>query len=727
MVNYCGVNASAKSVANETMKKVTKYLVDSQRGDGGWNQWGDSGSRNSDAISTSLSVWGLKLYGMNSTGVVSKTEIESAIKNGSAWLIENQQGDGHWANPLESPWWNDYGRRSEATAYALIALNESKHMDELSFDSLDNTNTSIAKGVGYLIRTYRHHGSWGYTASTQASLHALTILQATSTVDTIVTVDIDGVVTKTIAVNGTYPRVEVYLNETEIGQVDNSGIQDPLAPAKKRIHTVNVTRTDDAGRVIVSVENDQLVPINELVRGVDVKGHKILSSQDGIMSREIKGTQGSTTTMILTSLDEVMGGGGGGSSGTITVEPELPSDAVEDKIYLLNVTIENNNDTALISPIVNVPLGGMVFNDTEPDNTTYAVSINQSAYTIEGIVDHKYNDTTNTLEIFPEEIPPNGTTTVYFNATLPAGNVKFETRVTPMYNELKTFIGNTTKYVKGYGNVTVNVYNESGRMDATVELGAETTTTAGTLIKEVEGTYSLNVTKSGYMPVNASIVIARDDEKNVTVKLYDITQLDVPEVIFTEGDIDVLNTTAAMTVNVTDTPNATIKAARDFTMNITSGGKTILAVRVPEYTRGSLSAPLDENIGVTNETGYTIDHPIDNDTMYITVEGSVDVVVKFEGRKLGDLYKDDEIGLLDAVAILRYSIEKDPDYSIPPDQRWIETTDLWGVYKAYGDVYKDDEIGLLDAVAILRYSIEKDPDYSIPPDQRWIETRDLWG
>jgi len=31
-----------------------------------------------------------------------------------------------------------------------------------------------------------------------------------------------------------------------------------------------------------------------------------------------------------------------------------------------------------------------------------------------------------------------------------------------MYNELMTFVGSTTKYVKGYGNVTVNVYNESG-------------------------------------------------------------------------------------------------------------------------------------------------------------------------------------------------------------------------------------------------------------------------
>ena len=667
MVNYCGVNASAKSVANETMEKVTKYLVDSQREDGGWNQWGgtdDTDSRASDAISTSLSVWGLKLYGMNSTDV-NKAEIENAIKNGSTWLLENQQGDGHWANPLESPWWNNYGRRSEATAYALIALNESKHMeDDLSFESLNNTNASVANGVGYLIRTYRHHGSWGYTASTQASLHALTILQATSAVDTIVTIEIDGVVTKTIAVNGTYPRVEVYLNETEIGQVNNRGEQDP-AFTKKKIHTVNVTRTDVTGRVIVSVENDQLVPVDELVLG-DVAGHKILSSQDGIMSREIKGTKGSTTTMILTSLDEVMGGGGGGSSGTITVEPELPTDAVEGETYLLNVTIKNNNDTALISPIVNVPLGGMVFNDTEPDNTTYE-SISGSD---KNVTTHEYDATNNTLEIFPEEIPPNGTTTVYFNATLPAGNVKFETRVTPMYNELKTFIGNTSKYVKGYGNVTVNVYNESGMTDAIVELGAETSTTAGTQIKEVEGTYSLNVTKSGYMPVNASIVIARGDEKNVTVKLYNITQLDVPEVIFTEGDIDVLNTTAAMTVNDTVTPNAAIKAARDFTVNVTSGGKTILAVKVPSYERGSLSAPLDENINVTNATGYTVD----NETMYITVEGSKDVVVKFEGRKLGnatsvgDTVYPKPVNPNDAVAILQYSVSKHTGY----------TTDLWG-------------------------------------------------
>jgi len=720
MVNYCGVNASAKSVANETMKKVTKYLVDSQREDGGWNQWGDNGSRKSDAISTALSVWGLKLYGMPSDNV-SKTEIENAIANGSAWLIENQQGDGHWANPLESPWWNDYGRRSEATAYALIALNESKSMANLNFESLNSTNESVARGVGYLISTYRHHGSWGYTASTQAALHALTILQATSTVNTNVTIDIDGVVTKTVPVNGTCPRVEVSLNDTEIGWVNNNGTQDPDF-AKKRIHTVNITRTDDNGTVIVSVENDQLVPESELATG-DVSGHRILSlSGDGInaMSRGIKGAEGkrsSRTTMILTSLDEVMGDGG--SSGTITVEPELPDGAVEGEMYLLNVTIRNNNDSALLSPIVKVPLGSMNFTDTEPDNETYA----DSGLGKE-VIEHEYDATNNTLLIFPEEIPPDGAITVYFNATLPSGNLTFEAQVTPMYNELMTFVGSTTKYVKGYGNVTVNVYNESGLTvtDATVKIGADTTT-AGAEIKKIEGSYSLNITKEGYVPVNATIKIERDDKKNVTVKLYREADLAVPQVIFSEGDLDTLNTTAAMTVNETVTPNAAIKAARDFTMNITSGGKTILAVKVPEYTRGSLSAPLDENIVVTNATSYEID----NGTMYIDVDGSKDVQVKFEGRKLGDVYKDDEIGLLDAVAILRYSIEKDPDYSIPPDQRWIETTDLWGIYKAYGDVYKDDEIGLLDAVAILRYSIEKDPDYSIPPDQRWIETTDLWG
>jgi len=700
MVNYCGVNASAKSVANETMKKVTKYLVDSQREDGGWNQWGDNGSRESDAISTALSVWGLKLYGMPGDNV-SKTEIENAIANGSAWLIENQKPDGHWANPLESPWWNDYGRRSEATAYALIALNESKSMANLNFESLNNTNGSVARGVGYLISTYRHHGSWGYTASTQAALHALAILQATSTVNTNVTIDIDGVVTKTVPVNETCPRVEVYLNDTEIGWVNNNGTQDP-GFAKKRIHTVNVTRTDDNGTVIVSVENDQLVPESELATG-DVSGHRILSlSGDGInaMSRGIKGAEGkrsSRTTMILTSLDEVMGDGG--SSGTITVEPELPDGAVEGEMYLLNVTIRNNNDSALLSPIVKVPLGSMNFNDTEPDNETYADSGSGKE-----VIDHEYDATNNTLLIFPEEIPPDGAIIVYFNATLPSGDLTFEAQVTPMYNELMTFVGSTTKYVKGYGNVTVNVYNESGLTvtDATVKIGADTTT-AGAEIKKIEGSYSLNITKEGYVPVNATIKIERDDKKNVTVKLYREADLTVPQVIFSEGDLDTLNTTAAMIVNETVTPNAAIKAARDFTMNITSGGKTILAVKVPEYTRGSLSAPLDENIVVTNATSYRID----NGTMYIDVDGSKDVQVKFEGRKLGDVYKDNEVDITDAVAVLRYTLERDAN--IPENQRWIETTDLWKDYRrVYGEAYEDGAIDITDAVAVLRYTLERD-------------------
>ena len=98
--------------------------------------------------------------------------------------------------------------------------------------------------------------------------------------------------------------------------------------------------------------------------------------------------------------------------------------------------------------------------------------------------------------------------------------------------------------------------------------------------------------------------------------------------------------------------------------------------------------------------------------------------MKFEGRKLGDVYKDNEVDITDAVAVLRYTLERDAN--IPENQRWIETTDLWKDYRrVYGEAYEDGAIDITDAVAVLRYTLERDAN--IPGNQRWVETTDLWG
>jgi len=653
MLRYGELTESAKETANESMKKTTEYLLWAQNSSGGWGEiyWSDSGYTRhpDDAMSTALAVWALKLYGTNSTNV-SRDAIERAIDKGMKWLMENQKPEGFW-EVGSSYYWDNYGLRSETTSLALLALNESQSIGNLNFTSYGNDNETMMKGINYLISTYRQKGSWGYTRATQSAIYALTKLQPAVTSDANVSVSVDRILIGTYRVNESNPRISIELNET----VKNSVMNNVTLPAggKRYWHTVSIFYESGSGSVIVSVANEQFVAEDEVVG--EIVGQTIMGSGE----RNKGSTERSSTKVLMTNLDEIKSE----SAGEVEIDIRTPD--VEGS-GVVEVEIRNNNDTVLLSPIVEIPLTGMSFSDVYPQNQTWA---SNSIYPIP----HEYDATNKTLRVFPDEVPAKGSIVVKFNATVYSGENTFQARVTPMYNELMSFSGSVTKYIKGYGNVTVKVYNETGEIDANVTIG-NYEGRSGETIKLVEGSYSLRVEKEGYLPVILSLAVEKGEVKNFTVRLYREAELNVPRAVFTEGDIHALNMALAITVNETVKPNATTKTARNFEVSLIGTGKTLISVRVPEYTRGSLSAPLDENIVVTNATSYRIE----NGMMFIEVDGSKVVQIRFEGRKLGDVYRDDKIGLRDAVAILRYSIESDPDYNISPDQRWPETADLWG-------------------------------------------------
>jgi outer membrane protein OmpA-like peptidoglycan-associated protein len=87
-------------------------------------------------------------------------------------LIDNQQGDGGWERYHRSYAFDSTGDRSEATAYALLALNAT---------GMDNTNATITAGANYLTGIYQEDGSWGkpqnlgYPLNTEANEAALFI------------------------------------------------------------------------------------------------------------------------------------------------------------------------------------------------------------------------------------------------------------------------------------------------------------------------------------------------------------------------------------------------------------------------------------------------------------------------------------------------------------------------------------------------------------------------
>ena len=696
------LNQSAMDVANQTMASVTKYLISVQNSDGGWNQWGDKDnpSRPSDAISTALAVWGLKLYGTPSAGV-NETQIENAINKGIEWLLSNyytkDSNKIYWKHPLQSPWWDNYGRQSEATAYALIAMNESRSMFLSNFTVLDSQNETVRKAINYLISVYRTHGSFGYTAATQAALHALTLLQVVPIQDTTLEIAIDGILTKSISVNSTSPMVVVKLNKTEIDQINSHGV---LQDSKRRIHTVVINKS--GGFVIVSIENEQTVARNEITWGVEYIGQRILK------------TGGSETTVIKTLDSEILVE----NQNTLTITPVIPDGIIEGNTYQFEVRINNTNSTVLLSPIVKIHLSGAKFNVTGAK--WYDSELGWLTFT-----DSNMNVIDNyTVELFPDQIPPNGYIRIVFSADVEenSANVTMDVSVTPMYAETQTFVKSSVKSVTGYGNVNLNVYDINGTMiDANVYVDNNI---ASTSIKAIEGLHTIRIKKSGYVPIEFSVNLARGDNVTYTVILAKPEELDTPRVIFAQAvNFTELENAISITTEISKKPNATVKAHRMFSMSVTGDGEKIIAVRVPKLERGSLWAWLNDSIRVeVNGQSVTPEEKLNGNesVLLIKVNGSANINISFEGRQLGAVDpSDNKISMKDIQAIARYILEK--DYNLEKLPQW--TSILWKK-PIYGAVDpSDDRITMKDIQAIARYILER--DYNLERLPQWTSV--LWG
>lgn len=671
------VNQSAMDVANQTMANVTKYLVSVQNSDGGWNQWGDKDAKSSDAISTALAVWGLKLYGTPSEDV-NETQIENAINRGIEWLLNNTHSVGadkvYWKHPLQSPWWDDYGRKSEATAYALIAMNESRSMflNSNNFTVLDSTNETVAKGVNYLVSVYRAHGSFGYTAATQAALHALTLLQVVPVEETTLDITIDGVVSKTVRVNSTSPIVKVELNTTEINQINSNG---ELQDSKRRIHTVEVSRTSGNAFVIVSVENEQTVARNEITWGKEYRGHRILQT-------------GEEGTIKINSLDSSILAE---TQNELTIAVNLPDDMVENNTYEFRIRIDNNNETAMISPIVKVELSGAKFN--ESGAKWYDSELGQFSFTQANM---NASSDGYTVEFFPDQIPPEGHIEIVFNADVEenSANVSVDVSVTPMYAETQTFIASATKSVTGYGYVNLRVFNVSGsQIDAIVTVDGSSSTTS---VKALEGRHRISVSKAGYVPVEFTVDLARGDNITYAVVLAEPEELETPRVLFAQvNSFTELENSMSVLSDVSITPNATVKAQRDFSLSVTGDGEKIIAVRMPKLERGSLWAWLNDSVSVdVGGQSVTPDEITigDEKVLLIKVGGSASVNVSFEGRMVGDIPGTPEgVDIADAMFIAQYDV----------GVRNFDTKAL-----VYGDIPGTPEgVDIADAMFVAQYDV----------------------
>lgn len=105
-------------------------LKDGQGPDGGWGPYVTS---QSEAFDTALALLALSRLALSSLsdaestgGVYSTVELREAIQRGRAYLIASQATDGSWLETTRPPGLESYAQRISTTAWALLALLDSR-------------------------------------------------------------------------------------------------------------------------------------------------------------------------------------------------------------------------------------------------------------------------------------------------------------------------------------------------------------------------------------------------------------------------------------------------------------------------------------------------------------------------------------------------------------------------------------------------------------------------
>lgn len=535
------MNATMYNRTNNSLQNATAYLLRKQMSNGGWNQsYGQA-----DAYSTSLALLGLIGSGNNSAPV------QQAVSNGTGWLIANQDNrTGSWSKYAGSQSWSYYGDLAETTAYAAVALNKSGNNSAAVINAAQN-------GLSYLVGVYQDKGSWGSTKSSQTAIYALTELQVPEDIDTNVTIVLKDVINRTIRLNKSNPaatisslpkpylirdRTWIQINRSELNAI---GIGN---------QTINIT-TNGSGKVLVGMESKQ-------------NAHK----------RE------AFAKVPWQYIDPI--------ADNFTLALSLPSGIKDGDSITANATITNkDNTTGLYVMVLEVPLSGNVtFPNTYPENTTY---YNNNGSKV--IVQHMYNASENKLYIYPgsdnesqPSVPAGGSRSFYFNVTmLGFGQQTIESKVVPMYNDTLMAIANITTTIKGFGNVTVNTIDVNG---SGITADVMVDSAIGRTARKLEGGYSLNVTKSGYIPVNTTVSIAPGSSKVYTAKL--VSSAVEPAAVFYE------TSTVALPASVSGT------ATRVYNFSVQSnGGKTAIVMQTP-VNHTFLSATVNgANVNARNESG----------------------------------------------------------------------------------------------------------------------------
>lgn len=623
----------------DNMRNATRYFIRTQNPEGSWSSGDD------EAMATALALWGLEAFAMTSDDV-SDEDIGGAEENAKAWLIDAQDSEGFWPVGSEGYYgWYDGGRKTEATAYAVLALNAT---------GIPADNETIQKGVGWLINQYEKGGGWGYTWASQVAIDALIHCQPTEVTTGTVEVRVDGELIKTFSMDATTPRIEYTLTKDQMDTLMAGGTPIPGRTFNNgfstvKSHTLTATSTGATGPFLVSVDHSQSAPVNEI--DGKIQGSRLIQSFG--YEEEAGLLQVSTDIGILSDAPLVQEISNTYDVGITSTEMIAGEEA--------DVTITVTSEKNIYSPMIEIPIAGFTF-----DNKT-------------GIIE---NDNLGAFEVL------NGTTgndhpslfiqsvgweagdlqTYEFKITPEDhGELDLDLRIRPLYDDTDVTFASETFTVMGKGNVSVNVVDEIG-----APVDAESITLVGedsvskksthTFTNVLNGNYTLVVNGTGDHPsIRTAVRVTPDATALCNVTLP--SSLTEPALVFSEGG-------AGSIASVEQKPAGRLSAAyaENTTYTVTvlgDGGELGIALEFP--MRYLVNGPPKVKVNGENATYEFINGTFEYDQrnrtysttnatliVYNASTGSNTIKIEFEGGLLGNAYRDDRINVNDALYVLHF-------------------------------------------------------------------------
>ena len=665
----------------------TAWMINKQKEDGGWNEWGYINNRyewtgfasekfvgeftfltpevqglvnksvnksfvflesgnydNQPTKAVAYGVFGLdaikKHYKENAT-LGSRADAKMQVLQ--TRLLDLREGDAVSGYYWTDGWYTD----SEATANAILALNKT---------GLPVENETITGGIRYLVATYDTNGRWGNTRATAAVINTLTELQIPATVDFTAYVGIqlaDGTVIRApeqFTFNENTVRNDFTLTTDQVNALYGNAVGNRTAK-------IMITDKSDAGtanvsKLVVAVQSFQKVPKSLAIATIPEKFIDPIA-----------------TDFFL----------------DVTV-PEVPAPGLKvgDEVDVV-FTARNDGPGAInrTTMILEVPIGAAV-NFTGGDNaadSAYYLSNPLNPASEKVYLTHMVDRTAGKLYVYPgsdDESKPSLVADDVKNFYVPltfdtAGTQTVEARLYPMYNDEWMALGDVSRYVKGNGTMVLTVVNETGaavHADFYIDDVSVATNINTTRQERLEGDHQVAIfTGNPARWINTTLTVTPGDVVEYSTTVVSDTGLPhIAMVSGAAGDARMMPPEVEETISNTSTNhwNAEVRAEQTFNSSISSsGGIATISVDVPTIRRTIGKAFVNDTVSFSyrNVSGwqgpFNAQSYISGDSLVIPGidTGAVDqVLFNFAGRPLGDANGDGAVTILDARDIAWYTV-----------------------------------------------------------------------